>query len=132
MDVKIAFLYGEIKEDIWIELPIGYGVSGTAKLKKALYSLKQAPRIWYNTLATFLLLLGFQPLNADSSVFCRDGVIIAIYVDDLLIAGASKPDIDKIKDSLKQRFKMSNLGAYHFYLGMEVIYDRPRHTLRLS
>jgi hypothetical protein len=132
MDVKTAFLYGDIEEDIWIELPTGCGVSGTAKLKKALYGLKQAPRVWYNTLATFLSSLGFQPLDADSSVFCRDGVIIAIYVDDLLLAGASKPDIDKIKDSLKQRFKMSDLGACHFYLGMEVIRDRPRCTLRLS
>jgi hypothetical protein len=133
MDVKTAFLYGEIEEDIWIELPTRCGASGkTTKLKKALYGLKQAPRVWYNTLATFLLLLGFQPLDADSSVFCRDGVIIAIYVDDLLLAGASKPDIDKIKDSLKERFKMSDLGACHFYLGMEVIRDRPRRTLRLS
>jgi hypothetical protein len=70
MDVKTAFLYGEIEEDIWIELPTGCGVSGTAKLKKALYGLKQAPRVWYNTLATFLSSLGFQPLDADSSVFC--------------------------------------------------------------
>jgi hypothetical protein len=52
-------------------------------------------------------------------------VIIAIYVDDLLITSASKPDIDKIKDSLKQRFKMSNLGVYYFYLKIEVIRDRP-------
>jgi Reverse transcriptase (RNA-dependent DNA polymerase) len=59
MNVKTVFLYSEIKEDIWVELPTGCGVSNTAKLKKALYSLKQAPRIWYNTLATFLSSLGF-------------------------------------------------------------------------
>jgi Reverse transcriptase (RNA-dependent DNA polymerase) len=132
MDVKTAFLYGEIEEDIWIELPTGCGVSGTAKLKKALYGLKQAPRVWYNTLATFLSSLGFKALDADSSVFCRDGTIIAIYVDDLLIAGASMPDINKVKDSLKQRFKMSDLGACHFYLGMEVVRNRPHRTLKLS
>jgi hypothetical protein len=109
MDVKIVFLYDEIEEDIWIELPTGCSVSRAAKLKKALYGLKQAPRVWYNTLATFLSSLGFQPLDADSSVFCHNGVIIAIYVNDLLIAGAFKPDINKIKDSLKERFKMSDL-----------------------
>jgi hypothetical protein len=65
-------------------------------------------------------------------VFCRDGVIIAIYVNDLLLTSASKPDINKIKDSLKERFKMLDLGACHFYLGIEVIRDRPRRTLRLS
>jgi hypothetical protein len=132
MDVKTAFLYGDIEEDIWIDLPTGCNVMGTAKLKKALYGLKQAPRVWYKTLASFLSTLGFTPLDADSSVFCRDGTILAIYVDDLLIAGASKSDITALKDKLKERFKMSDLGACHFYLGMEVIRDRPRRTLRLS
>jgi hypothetical protein len=65
-------------------------------------------------------------------VFCRDDVIIAIYINDLLLASASKPDINKIKDSLKERFKILDLGAYYFYLGIEVIHDRPRRTLRLS
>jgi hypothetical protein len=76
--------------------------------------------------------LGFQPLDTDSFVFCRDGIIITIYINDLLLANASKPDIDKIKDSLKERFKILDLGAYHFYLKIEVIHDRPRYTLRLS
>jgi hypothetical protein len=84
---------------------------------------------WYNTLATFLSSLGFQALDADSSVFCRDG---AIYVDDLLLAGVSKLDINKVKENLKQRFKISDLGACHFYLEIEVICDRPHRTLKLS
>lgn len=132
MDVKTAFLYGEIDEDIWIDLPTGCGVTGTAKLNKALYGLKQSPRVWYNTLATFLSELGFHPLDADSSVFCREGTIIAIYVDDLLIAGESKSDIQDLKDKLSQRFQMSDLGPCHFYLGMEVTRNRPNRTLRLS
>ena len=132
MDVKTAFLYGDIDKDIWINLPSGCGVSGTAKLKKALYGLKQSPRVWYNTLATFLASFDFKPLDADSFVFCCNGTIIAIYVDDLLIAGASKSAIDQIKASLSERFKMTDLGACHFYLNIEVIRDRPRRTLRLS
>jgi hypothetical protein len=88
--------------------------------------------VWYNTLPTFLASLDFKPLNADSSVFCRDGTIIAIYVNDLLIAGASKSAINQIKASLSKRFKMTDLGACHFYLSMEVTRDRPRRTLRLS
>jgi len=132
MDIRTAFLYGNIEEEIWIDLPTGCGITGTAKLKKALYGLKQAPRVWYNILANFLSTLGFTPLDADSSVFCRNGTILAIYVNDLLIAGALKPDINALKDKLKERFKMSDLGACHFYLGMEVIRDRPRRTLRLS
>jgi hypothetical protein len=56
-------------------------------------------------------------------------VIIAIYINDLLIISAFKPDINKIKNSLKQRFKMSDLGACYFYLRIEVICDRPQYTL---
>lgn len=132
MDVKTAFLYGDIEEEVYIDLPTGCKVSGTARLNKALYGLKQSPRVWYNTLATFLASIGFSPLDADSSVFIKDGIILAIYVDDLLIAGESKLDIDTVKAALSKRFKMSDLGPCHFYLGMEVIRDRPRRTLRLS
>jgi len=132
MDVKTAFLYGDIEEDVWVELPTGCGVSGSVKLNKALYGLKQSPRVWYNTLATYLATLGFKPLDADASVFCKDGTIIAIYVDDLLLASESVEDIKSLKEALNVRFKMSDLGACHFYLGMEVIRDRPRRQLRLS
>lgn len=132
MDVKTAFLYGDIDTDIWIEQPTGLGLSGTVKLRKALYGLKQSPRVWYNTLATFLSDLGFKPLDADSSVFCREGTIVAIYVDDLLIASASMSDIKALKLKLSERFKMSDLGPCHFYLGIEVIRDRRNHTIRLS
>jgi hypothetical protein len=62
-------------------------------------------------------------------VFCQDRTIIVIYVDNLLLTRASKADIDRIKAALSERFKMSDLGAYHFYLGIEVIRDRPRRTL---
>jgi hypothetical protein len=132
MDVKTAFLYGEIDTEVYIDLPTGCGVSGTAKLNKALYGLKQSPRVWYNTFANFLSEQGFKPLDADSSVFCREGTIIAIYVDDLLITGDSRENIDIIKKSLSSHFHMSDLGPCHFYLGMEVIRDRPRRSLRLS
>jgi hypothetical protein len=131
MDVKIAFLYGEIDTDIYVELPTGCGGSGTCKMNKALYGLKQSPRVWYNILSTFLEEQGFYAVNADASVFCREGTIIAIYVDDLLIAGDSK-SIQAIEDGLSKRFQMTDLGACHFNLGMEVIRDGHRPTLRLS
>jgi hypothetical protein len=132
MDIKTAFFYSEIKKDIWIKLPTSYSMSITAKLKKALYGLKQAPYIWYNTLATFLSSLRFKALNANSFIFCYNSTIIAIYINNLLIAGASIPDINKVKNSLKQRFKMFNLSAYHFYLRIKVVYNYPHHTLKLS
>jgi hypothetical protein len=68
----------------------------------------------------------------DSSMFYRDGTIIVIYIDDLLLTRASKADINRIKAALSKWFKILDLGVCYFYLGIEVIRDRPRRTLWLS
>ena len=134
MDVKTAFLYGLVEEIIYVIQPTGYsdGSTRVCKLRKALYGLKQSPRIWYQTLAKFLHELGFRPLNADLSVFAKDDMIIAIYVDNLLICGAERKEINKVKDALKAKFHMSDLGPVSFYLGMAVTRDRGNKILRLG
>ena len=102
------------------------------KLNRALYGLKQAPRVWYNTLSEYLQELDFKPLDANASVFHKKGVIIAIYVDDLLITRKDRKEIDALKKALNNRFKMSDLGLVNFYLGMTVTRDRINRTLRLG
>ncbi|KAF4979965.1 hypothetical protein FDECE_17964 [Fusarium decemcellulare] len=118
MDVKTAFLYGDIDEEIYVSQPEGFDdKSGrVCKLKKALYGLEQAPRIWYQT--DFLGTLDFQPLGSDVGVFIRDSMFIAVYVDDLLIVRTSKAEIQKAKDALSKKFHMTDLGPCRFYLGM--------------
>lgn len=71
-------------------------------LKKALYSTNQGTRIWYQTLAKFLTSCDFYLINADLSIFTKKEIILAIYVDDLLLVRASKSDIQNIKDFLKK------------------------------
>ena len=134
MDVKTAFLYGDIDEEIFVEQPteLGDGSDRVCRLNKALYGLKQSPRIWYNTLSNFLDTLGFKALDSDTGVFTKDGTFIAIYVDDLLIAGPNLDDIEKLKQSLSNRFQMSDMGECSFYLGMEIIRDRKKRVIRLS
>ena len=134
MDIKTAFLYGNVQEDIFVEQPHGLGDDSgqVCKLNKALYGLKQSPRIWYKTLSQFLHEAGFTPLDADHSVFVKDSTYIAIYVDDLLLIGPDKADIKQIKDQLSQRFSMTDLGPVAFYLGMTVTRDRKNRILRLS
>jgi hypothetical protein len=83
-------------------------------------------------LSKYLQELGFKPLDADASVFYKKGVIIAIYVDDLLITGKDHKEIDALKKALNYRFKISDLGLVNFYLGMTVTRDRINRTLRLS
>ncbi len=73
-------------------------------VKKALYSTKQKPRIWYQTLAEFLTSCGFRPINTDLSVFAKKVIILTIYFDDLLLVGTCRFHIENIKDSLKQLF----------------------------
>jgi hypothetical protein len=134
MDVKTAFLYGNIEENIYVEQPTGLNeISGkVCKLLRALYGLKQAPRVWYHTLKSFLETLRFCPLSSDPGVFTRQSTYIAVYVDDLLIIGPNMSEIRKIKLELCKRFQMSDLGPCTYYLGMCVVRDLPSRTLRLN
>lgn len=136
MDVKTAFLYGKVEEEVYVEQPTGYeegdGTEDVCVLDKALYGLKQSPRIWYNTLTGFLRSLGFEPLDSDLSVFIRGQLIIAIYVDDILLVGPSSERIDEVKRSLHDRFSMTDLGPCSYYLGMTVRRDRVNRTVYLG
>ena len=135
MDVKTAFLYGNVEETIYVTQPIGFEYGGkhkVCKLKKALYGLKQSPRVWYNTLTAYLKELGFEPIAADYSVFSNGSTIIAIYVDDILLAGPNKEEIQGIKGKLHERFEITDLGACSYYLGMIVTRDRANRILRLG
>ncbi|KAI1676237.1 RVT-2 domain containing protein [Pyrenophora tritici-repentis] len=117
MDVKTAFLYGDIDNEICVEPPEGLrGSKGKlCRLRKALYGLKQSPRIWYQTLTEFM-----------------KSLYVAIYVDDLLLAGPNLDEIQTLKSSLAKRFEMSDLGECQFYLGMKITRDRASRTLWLS
>ena len=137
MDVKTAFLYGEVEEEIYVEQPTGYGKGQEGKvcrLNKALYGLKQSPRVWYNTFASFIKTIGFEPLDADSSVFIDtpSGTIVALYVDDLLITGPNKQDIQRVKDALNSHFHMTDLGPCCYWLGMSITRNRQQRVLRLG
>lgn len=134
MDVKTAFLYGDIDYEIYVEQPhhMNDGTSRVCKLRKALYGLKQAPRIWYQTLTNFLRNLGFEPINADLGIFVRSNMYIAVYVDDLLIVGPSIAEIKRIKRALRNRFQMTDLGPCSYYLGMSIQRDRQNRILYLS
>lgn len=133
MDIKTAFHYGPVEETVFVELPEGFKQPGkVCKLKKALYGLKQAPRIWFKTLSKSLLELGFHQSKYDEAVFIRDGLILAVYVDDILLFGPSTSDIAQVKQQLRDKYDMTDLGACEFFLGTRIVRDRPRKKLWLS
>ena len=136
MDVKTAFLYGQVEEEIFVEQPKGYNKGNEDKvcrLNKALYGLKQSPRVWYNTFASFIKTLGFDTLDADSSVFISpSGTMVALYVDDLLITGPNKQDIYGVKKALNSHFHMTDLGPCCYWLGMSITRNRQQRVLHLG
>jgi hypothetical protein len=135
MDIKTAFLNGILEETIFVEQPAGFadGTSKVCKLNRALYGLKHAPRIWNQILSTFIQEQKFIHTSADFSLFVNSkDTIVAVYVDDLLLAGSDQKDIVTLKNSLSLRFKMTDLGPCSFYLGLEVIRDKLAKTLYLS
>jgi hypothetical protein len=126
MDVSTAFLYGKIEEEVYVRPPPGYHVppGHALKLKKALYGLKQAPRVWHGTLHKHLTDCGFVPTESDPCIYIKtdeDGIpvcCVVIYVDDILLAAATKGRLDWIKQQFHARFKMTDMGKVEFYLGM--------------
>jgi len=126
MDVKSAFLNGDLEEEVYVQQPAGYVVASAEhkvyRLRKALYGLRQAPRAWNAKLDSTLLSLGFQRSSVEHGVYTRGAgstrLVVGVYVDDLVITGGI--GVDKFKAEMKKAFKMSDLGLLSYYLGLEV------------
>ena len=104
------------------------------KLERALYGLKQAPRAWYETLSEFMKKCNLTALRSDYAVFGNSdrSILVAVYVDDLLIFGKDKNKIQNLKNHLHQRFQMSDMGNAHHYLGMQIRRDRNARIIFLD
>ncbi len=141
MDVVTAFLNGDLKEDIYMQVPEGFrdasNTNKVCKLNKSLYGLKQAPRQWYAKMHDFLVTsCNFKSSQNDPCLYFRhngkDITLICLYVDDLLIAGSDKNDISKIKGELSSRFEMKDLGPATTMLGVEISRDRTAKKLFIN
>ena len=113
MDVKSAFLHGELSEDVFVEQPLGYERKGedqkVYKLRKALYGLKQAPRAWYSRIETYFMNEGFKKCPYEHTLFIKvsDGgkiLIICLYVDDLIFIGNDELMFAMFKQSMMDEF----------------------------
>ena len=109
MDVKSAFLHGDLHEEIYMEQPPGFihnDSSLVCHLKKSLYGLKQAPRAWYAKMDSFLLATSFSRCHSDNTVYTKrvNGhlIILVLYVDDLTLTSSDHQLINYVKSSLKR------------------------------
>ena len=128
LDVKNAFLHGELMEEVYMDVPPGFGtiqtVGKVCKLRKSLYGLKQSPRAWFDRLRRAMVGMGYQQTNADHTVFFRQHkdhtTLLAVYVDDIIITGNDEGEIAQLKMQLGKEFEVKDLGLLRYFLGIEV------------
>ncbi|GKA37785.1 retrovirus-related pol polyprotein from transposon TNT 1-94, partial [Tanacetum coccineum] len=128
MDVKSAFLYGTIEEEVYVTQPPGFKdpdhPDKVYKVVKALYGLHQAPRAWYETLANYLLSNGFKRGKIDQTLFIKkqkgDILLVHVYVDNIIFGSTNKELCTSFEKLLKDKFQMSSMGELTFFLGLQV------------
>ena len=128
MDVKSAFLNGELEEEVYVEQPPGFEDSKLADfvyfLFKALYGLKQAPRTWYDTLSEFLLENDFTRGVVDKTLFVKkhknDLILVQVYVDDIIFGSTNDDLCKRFAKLMQSRYEMSMMGELSFFLGLQV------------
>ncbi|GJR63053.1 retrovirus-related pol polyprotein from transposon TNT 1-94 [Tanacetum coccineum] len=128
MDVKTAFLNGELCEVVYVSQTEGFidpdKPNHVYRLKKTLYGLKQAPRAWYDMLSSFLILQEFSKGALDLTLFTRqassDILLVQIYVDDIIFASTNPTMCDEFAKIMTSKFKMSMMGQMTFFLGLQI------------
>ncbi|GKA39293.1 retrovirus-related pol polyprotein from transposon TNT 1-94 [Tanacetum coccineum] len=128
MDVKTAFLNGELREVVYVSQPEGFidqdKPNHMYRLKKALYGLKQAPRAWYDMLSSFLLSHEFSKGAVNPILFTRkadhDILLVQIYADDIIFTSTNPAICDEFAKIMSSKFKMSMMGKMSFFLGLQI------------
>lgn len=128
MDVKTAFLNGDLDEEIYMDQPEGFVEPGqeskVCKLTKSLYGLKQAPKQWHEKFDSCMIENGFKTNECDKCIYYKSceksHVIVSLYVDDLLLFGSNLHIINETKNMLSSHFDMKDLGEVNVILGMKI------------
>ena len=140
MDVKTAFLNGELDEEIYMDQPTGFVKEGNkhkvCKLLKSIYGLKQSSRQWYFCFQEVVLSNGFTMIDEDNCVYTKRSkgkfIIMSLYVDDILIAGNDKEFVMEIKAWLSSNFEMKDMGEAAYILGVMISRNRSNKLLSMS
>jgi hypothetical protein len=126
MDVKNAFLNGDLSEEVYMQPPPGlsHPPDKVCQLRRALNGLKQAPRAWFAKFSSIVSRLGFSISSYDSTLFFRRTgkvtILLLLYVDDMIITSDDLSGIQELKDFLSQNFEMKELGHLSYFLGLEI------------
>ena len=137
MDVKTAFLNADSDREIYVLFPPGYPstnpLHNALRLAKSVYGLKQAPRLWFQCFVEYLRSQGWTQLYKDTCVFIKSfngsRAYIGVYVDDITILAATPALMNTIKNTLKARYDMHDIGPLKHILGWHVVRNRPQRTI---
>ena len=135
LDIKNAFLYGDMDTIVYMKQPDGYndGTDRVCKLVKSLYGLKQSPRMWYQRLSSALVKMGFTKSIHDEALFISDAPVwCLIYVDDILMTSPVKGEIDKYVELLKKEFTLTIMTTVSQYLGMNLSHNLETGEITIS
>lgn len=136
LDVKTAFLNGELTEEVFMRQPEGFVEPGkenlVCRLNRSIYGLKQSPRCWNTALDDHLKSMKFKQTKGDPCLYVstqEEPVVIAVYVDDILIAGKTDEKIAEVKTALSNRFDVKDMGELHYFLGVKIVQDHKKGTI---
>ena len=137
VDFSNAFVQATLKEPIWIHLPRGYQSQRPTRtclrLKKSLYGLAIAPRLWYEHLRDALLEDGFKQSDHDICLFLKPDMIVFLYVDDCGVASPTQQAIDEFVNRLnKKGFELTQDGDFAEYLGIKFVVDKSSKTITMT
>ena len=129
IDVKNAFLNGDLSEEVYMQPPSSLSVepNKVCHLQRALYGFKQAPRTWFAMFKSTIFFLGCIACPYDSALFLhrtdKGTILLLLYMDDMIITGDDLSGIQELKYFLSQQFKMKNLGHLNYFLGLEMTHS---------
>ncbi|SGY12315.1 BQ5605_C011g06463 [Microbotryum silenes-dioicae] len=134
-DIDKAYLHGELEEELYMRVPEGIRLPDNVclKLHRSIYGLKQAGRVWNETIHKTLVNLGYNRLRSEECVYRRtlgkDNYYIAVYVDDLLFIGPDLSEIDRVLNELDRLYGVKRLGNAEYILGVQLIRQADRIAL---
>lgn len=139
-DVKTAYLYGKLEEELYMKQPAGFEKTGAEKLvcrlRRSIYGLKQSARCWNHRLHAVLIGMEFKQSGADPCLYTKDIggdlTYILVYVDDILVGSTTDANIQEIYNCLKKEFEMTDLGDLNYFLGLEVHREDGKYSVSLE
>ena len=129
LDVKNAFLNGDLEEEVYMEIPSGIetrsNINKVCKLKKSLYGLKQFPRAWFDRFTKAVKRYGYSQCQSGHTMFVKHSLegkmaTIIVYVDDIILTGDHEEELCKLKNFLAKENELKDLGNLKYFLGIEI------------